>query len=204
MKICIIDYGMGNIHSLASILNYIGQSNIVISSNQKDIFSSDRLILPGVGNFKEAMKIITTLNLDLNLRTAIKNQIPLLGICLGMQLLGVSSDEPELNQGLGFIDNKTIKFSSKLGLPIPHVGFNQVKFNTSDDLSLFKNIENQADFYFTHSHRMELNSSLLNCTSTYGEEFISYYQKDNIFGAQFHPELSQSNGIEFIKNFIDL
>src|SRR3990167_10100114 len=199
MKIVIIDYGMGNIFSLTGALNYIG-INPVISNNANDIRNADKLFLPGVGAFNQAMNNIRNLHLDTLLYTAvIENKKPILGICLGMQLMGHSSTENQFSTGLKFINGITTKINHP-SVKIPHVGFNQVITNRNS--RLFYNIESLSDFYFTHSFKMESTDNINPFFCEYGNQFVVGYEKDNIAGVQFHPELSQTNGLQLLKNFV--
>jgi imidazole glycerol-phosphate synthase subunit HisH len=200
MKIVIIDYGMGNIKSIISALKYIGVDEIVVSNQLSDISSADKIILPGVGSFARAMENIKKLNLDIYLKEAvIVERKPILGICLGMQLMGINSEEEGFNNGLGFISGKVTRFNLK-GLKVPHVGFNQVIFRNNS--KLYEGLDNLSDFYFTHSFQMQSNEDINQATCSYGNEFIVSYELDNIVGVQFHPELSQTNGLKLLDNFI--
>lgn len=202
MKIVIVDYGMGNIHSLLGALTYLGYFDINVSNQNEEILSADRLILPGVGNFARAMQNINSLNLKETLRIAKEDyQIPILGICLGMQLLGLSSTESGLNKGLGFFNGTVTRFKSDI-LAIPHVGYNQV--HNDESMRLFNGIKDKSDFYFTHSYKMlsDQNYSLAYCN--YVENFVCAFEADCIAGVQFHPELSQHNGLKLINNFLEL
>ena len=200
MKIVIIDYGMGNIKSIISALKYIGVDEIVVSNQLSDISSADKIILPGVGSFARAMENIKKLNLDIYLKEAvIVERKPILGICLGMQLMGINSEEEGFNNGLGFISGKVTRFNLK-GLKVPHVGFNQVIFRNNS--KLYEGLDNLSDFYFTHSFQMQSNEDINQATCSYGNEFIVSYELDNIVGVQFHPELSQTNGLKLFDNFI--
>jgi imidazole glycerol-phosphate synthase subunit HisH len=199
MKVVIIDYEMGNIKSISSALKFLGVSEIVISNQRDDILTADKLILPGVGSFAKAMGNIKDLRIDEYLTEAVvANKKPILGICLGMQLMCESSEEDGFSEGLGFISGKVERFSSK-GIKVPHVGFNQVSF--ADDSRLYKGMENLSDFYFTHSFKMTSNAHVNQAHCNYGSEFIASYEVANIAGAQFHPELSQTNGLKMIDNF---
>lgn len=200
MKVVIVDYGMGNIFSLAGALNYLGITSI-ISHKADDIHQADKLFLPGVGAFHQAMQNIKKLNLDKILHTAIiDNKKPVLGICLGMQLMAKSSTENQFCNGLGFIDG-AVKPLSNNHVKIPHVGFNQIRF--SDESILYRQLHNLSDFYFTHSFKLESDKKINAAYCHYGEEFIVSYEKENIAGVQFHPELSQTNGLQLLKNFIE-
>jgi glutamine amidotransferase len=202
MRIAIVDYGMGNIRSISSTLSFIGVTDIVVTDNFEILNSSDKLILPGVGSFAKAIETIKVKKIDLYLKDIISNkEIPLLGICLGMQLLSISSDEDGFNLGLGYANAKVSKFD-KLDLKIPHVGFNQVEECIKS--KLFKFIPNNSDFYFTHSYRMTSEINLNQSYCHYGEKFIASFEYENIYGTQFHPELSQHNGVQLLKNFIEL
>jgi glutamine amidotransferase len=200
MKIVIVDYGMGNIKSIVSSLKYLGSENIILSNTQEDINSADKLILPGVGSFTKAMQNIKRLNLDTILKKeVIDNKKPILGICLGMQLMALSSDEDGTSDGLGFIQANVKRFDIE-NLKVPHVGFNQVRFNNSS--ILYNGLGNLSDFYFTHSYQMQSDIDINQATCEYGNKFIVSYEVENIAGVQFHPELSQTNGLKLLENFI--
>lgn len=201
MKIVIVDYGMGNIHSLCSALNFLGASEVFVSNQREEIVNAEKLILPGVGAFSEAMQNIKKINLDQYLNIAIiDKKIPVLGVCLGMQLMGKSSTENGYHDGLGYINGKIDSFNDQM-VKIPHVGFNQVIVNS--DFRLYQHIRGNIDFYFTHSYKINSEENINACFCEYGENFIASYEKDNIAGVQFHPELSQKNGLKLLKNFIE-
>jgi len=197
MKIVIVDYGMGNIKSINTTLKYIGIDEVELTSDYHKLKTADKLILPGVGSFGRAINQIRLKSIDKILEEIVlENKKPLLGICLGMQLLGKSSTEDGYNKGLGFIDGEVVKFESD-NLKIPHVGFNQVKTNSS--LKLYEGFNGDADFYFTHSYKMTSGSDINNCNCNYGDDFVASFEVENIAGVQFHPELSQTNGIKLLK-----
>ncbi|MFA0087065.1 imidazole glycerol phosphate synthase subunit HisH [Vibrio sp. 10N.261.51.F12] len=201
MKIGIIDYGMGNISSLISALNYLGYDNVEISYDYKVLQQADKLILPGVGNYAEAALQLDKLGLNDTLKSLVVEQKkPILGICLGMQILGMSSTESGYNDGLCFIDGCVEKFTSK-SLKVPHVGYNQV--SQPQDSILFTGIDDYSDFYFTHSFRMMSESDIGQSICEYGESFVASFEVDNIAGVQFHPELSQNNGLKLVNNFLE-
>jgi len=200
MKVAIVDYEMGNIKSIKSALKYLNVEEIVLSNKFNDIKSADKLILPGVGSFSRAMKNIKQLNLDKILYQAVvKERKPILGICLGMQLMSQSSEEGGFSDGLKFIDSNVKKFNLK-NLKVPHVGFNQVEFHK--DYKLYKGLDNLSDFYFTHSYQMQSDQNINQSLCEYGDKFIVSYEVENITGVQFHPELSQTNGLKLLENFI--
>lgn len=200
MNIVIVDYGMGNIKSVVSTLKYTGAKNIIVSSDYSKLLSADKLILPGVGAFGQAMQRIKEKNIDQYLQEIVLNKkTPIMGICLGMQLLGKSSTEDGMNEGLGFVDGIVNKFNIK-NVRVPHVGFNQVKINKKS--KLYEGFPDEADFYFTHSFRMTSNKSIRQSMCTYENDFVASFEFENIVGTQFHPELSQYNGLNLFKNFL--
>jgi len=201
MKIVIADYGMGNIKSIISALNYLGADNIVVSADYETLKSADKIILPGVGSFRKAMIQIRENNLDKYLEEiAVKNNKPLIGICLGMQLLGTSSTEDGFTTGLGFVNAHCIKLDNT-DLKVPHVGFNQLK--TDIKSKLYDGLADESDFYFTHSYKMVSEHEINQSYCHYGLDFIASFEYNNIVGVQFHPELSQKNGLRLLKNFIE-
>jgi glutamine amidotransferase len=205
-NVIIIDYGMGNIQSVANAFRYLGAS-VCITDSIKDILSAEYLILPGVGSFRKAVEIIRTKRLDLAIKeTLARKSTRLLGICLGMQLLASVGTEDGETAGLGFIDTRVEEFqpSELHGLKVPHVGFDTVHF--SDQNGLFRNLPINSDFYFTHSYRILADStSFFNYgTCTYGVKFLAAFEINNIYGVQFHPEKSQTNGLLLLRNFLEI
>jgi glutamine amidotransferase len=202
MKIVIVDYGMGNIRSIVSTLKYLGVQDVVLGSDFEILNSAGKIILPGVGSFGKAITQIRQKNIDTYLNEIVlENKKPILGICLGMQLLGTSSTEDGNNEGLGYINGYVEKFDNSL-VKVPHVGFNQVKVNNK--LKLYNGFNDElTDFYFTHSFRMKCEVDINQCYCDYQEDFVASFERENIAGVQFHPELSQTNGLKLLKNFID-
>lgn len=201
MKITIVDYGMGNLWSVKNSLEFIGAS-VIICSDPEQIFHADCLILPGVGAFGPAMKNIQAKGLGEAMEHAVLQRgVPFLGICLGMQLLADAGEESGEVSGLGWIPGRVIKLKDE-GVRLPHMGFNAVYPNRQDEL-LFKNIKTGADFYFVHSYHFSPSDEQdVLSTTEYGTKFVSAVRKGNIVGVQFHPEKSQSNGLQFLSNFI--
>ncbi len=203
-KVAIINFGMGNLNSIKVILNYLAIKNDILE-NPQNINNYSHVVLPGVGSFKKAVKNLKKNGFFNTLLQVSKNKNQkILGICLGMQLLFESSTEEGNTKGLGILKGKVEKFSfSKVkNIKIPHVGFNQVFFHKKN--SFYKDISIDSDFYFDHSYRVtdfgdDLNSGFTN----YGEKFLSSFNKGNIFGTQFHPEKSQSNGLLILRNFLN-
>ncbi len=203
-QVTIIDYGMGNLASIKNALEYLN-TDVIISEEPDLISKSNFSILPGVGSFKTAMLKIRKKNIDEAIFNLLKKGNYLLGICLGMQILGKSSTEDGFTEGLGLVDNEVIKFekSNTEGNKIPHIGFNSVNFDTGN--VLFKNLNNNIDFYFVHSYFMQTKGLKKNISTTnYGINFLSSFNNDNIFATQFHPEKSQKNGLILLKNFLNL
>ncbi len=204
INVGIVNYGMGNIKSIENSLLYLG-CRFKVLSNPDKISSYSHLILPGVGSFKKAIENLKINGLHQAIQECANNKgINLLGICLGMQLLCESSSEGGFTKGLSLIKSKVETFTQKeIGnKKIPHVGFNQVKIEK--DSSLFKNINDNSDFYFDHSFRVIQNKNLKNFqTCEYGTKFVASFEKDNIYGTQFHPEKSQSNGLTLMYNFLN-
>ncbi|MCW8310899.1 imidazole glycerol phosphate synthase subunit HisH [Sphingobacterium sp. InxBP1] len=202
MKVAIVDYGMGNIRSIAGALKFLEVEEIVLTSSFEELQQADRLILPGVGSFGKAIGRIRTLKLDHILdKLVLIDKRPILGICLGMQLMGKYSNEDGQNYGLGFVDARVERFENE-NLLIPHVGFNQVR--PFEHSRLFDGIVGQPDFYFTHSYRLLTDSFEENYTTCdYGSTFVASFEKENVAGVQFHPELSQTNGLRLLRNFLD-
>ncbi|QIW09660.1 imidazole glycerol phosphate synthase subunit HisH [Francisella sp. LA112445] len=201
--ITIVDYGMGNLGSIKNMFKYIGVESVIENDLDK-IKNASRILLPGVGSFDTAMKKINESDLKEVLNEkALKEQIPVLGICLGMQLLTNSSEEGSLS-GLGWIDAETISFKNKIDKKyrVPHMGWNVVE--QSNDSLLTHGFEefDETRFYFVHSYFVKVkneNNSILK--ANYGCEFDCAIQKENIFGAQFHPEKSHKFGMKLFENF---
>jgi len=203
MKIVIIDYGMGNIHSVAKAIQICGVEPI-ITNKKSDIGSADKIILPGVGAFDDALLELKKLDLISVIRQQINCKKPFLGICLGMQLLLESSQEAKINQGLGILKGQVVKFISGPDLKVPHMGWNDCKIVEKDCL-LLSGISGEAQVYFCHSYYPQPgDKSAIAATCNYGGEFGCVLHKDNVYGVQFHPEKSQALGLKIIKNFVNL
>ena len=202
--IVVIDYGMGNLGSILNMLKKIG-APAQVSSNADDIAGASKLILPGVGAFDAGMKRLAELNLiDLLNDKALNQKTPTLGVCLGMQLLTRKSQEGVL-PGLGWIAGETVRFhfdSQHAHLKIPHMGWNTITLEKPG--ALFAGLDSTARFYFVHSYHIVCERADDVVTTTeYGYAFVSALERDNIFGAQFHPEKSHKFGMRVLKNFVE-
>jgi imidazole glycerol-phosphate synthase subunit HisH len=200
----IIDYGMGNLGSVKRKFDLIGEKS-VISSNPQELESFDKLILPGVGHFSKAVSELKSRKLwDLLNEKVLIQKTPILGICLGMQLMAKHSEEGNV-EGLGWFDASIVKFIIKdtLKYKVPHMGWNQVNISKSSDL--FNQVDLESGFYFVHSYHIKCNvKEDVLCETTYDYPFVSAIQKDNIFGVQYHPEKSHDAGEQLLRNFAKL
>jgi glutamine amidotransferase len=200
--VLIIKYGLGNIGSIYNMCKYIG-SEVMISSSLDEIEKASSLILPGVGSFEQGMNLLEQNSLRQLLDYKVLEQkVPILGICLGMQLMTKGSEEGKL-PGLNWIDAKCIKFkfdANEKTLKIPHIGWNDVYVKKTNSL-LFPLIDGELQFYFAHSYHVECQTDVVLATTKYGHEFPVVVQRDNILGVQFHPEKSHQFGMNFLKAF---
>ena len=202
--ILIIDYGVGNVHSILNMFNKIGVE-AKLSESPEELLLADKVILPGVGSFDYGMKQLKeTGYYDYVIRFAKEIRRPLLGICLGMQMLGLSSEEGN-EPGLGLIPFKNVKFKFEdTRLKVPHMGWNIVKLNKLDE-KFSKGFTEDYRFYFVHSfYALCENESNVLLTCDYGKEFTAAVQQDYIYGVQFHPEKSHKFGMQLLKNFSEL
>ena len=202
--IVIIDYGMGNLRSVQKKLAQAGVYS-EISSDIKTIARADKLILPGVGNFAKGVKNLKQYGLwDLINSKVLFEKTPILGICLGMQIMATHSEEGD-EEGFGWIDANVVRFriDDKLKHKVPHIGWNTAYVHRSSPL--WKELSNESMFYFVHSYHIIChNKEDVLTTSEYEYSFVSAIQKDNIYGTQFHPEKSYSWGEELFKNFVEI
>lgn len=198
----IVDYGLGNLYSIANMLHHIGEES-AITADKQIIRMADRLILPGVGKFDEGMTRLE----DTGLKKAILSEVlsgkPVLGICLGMQLLGKSSEEGK-KEGLGLLNFRTIRFDfdEKRSLKIPHMGWERVRF-ISNKCPLTLSLDDKQRYYFVHSYHAvceEQGIEIISCD--YGYSFTAGVRKKNIYGVQFHPEKSHRYGMALMQNYV--
>ncbi|MDI1355055.1 MAG: imidazole glycerol phosphate synthase subunit HisH [bacterium] len=199
--IVIVDYGLGNLASVLNMFKKIGTKEVVISGDADVISRADKLLLPGVGAFDGGMGNLEKSGLLPVLNTkALKEKVPVLGICLGMQMLSKKSEEG-VRPGLGWIDAETIKFNldPALKLKVPHMGWDYIQVKRENPLI---EMESKSRFYFVHSYHVKCfdeKQSLATCH--FGEDFTCMVNKDNIFGTQFHPEKSLKFGMKLLENF---
>jgi glutamine amidotransferase len=197
----IVDYGMGNLRSVEKAIQAVG-GHPLISSDPQVVLQAERLILPGVGAFGDAMENLRRQGLDDAIRSAVTAGKPLIGLCLGLQLLFTESDEFGRHEGLNLIPGKVKRFEDP-GLRVPHVGWNQIEGTQPD--SLLNGIGEGSYFYFVHSYYVEPDRPeyVLRWT-TYGRRFCSIACRDKVWGAQFHPEKSQDSGKRLLHNFLSI
>ena len=200
--IAIIDYGAGNLQSVKKALDFIGAANIITDDPQK-IKSADKVLLPGVGSFGDAMDSMHKSGLVETVKECALSGKPFLGICLGLQLLFEESEESPGVKGLGIFKGKIKKFSSDMGLKIPHIGWNSLSIKQND--TLFKDIPENSYVYFVHSYYLHAEDENDVATVTnYGIDFHSAVGKNNVFATQFHPEKSGDVGLQILKNFASM
>lgn len=201
-EIVIIDYQMGNLRSVQKALEHVGAAG-TISSDPEVIAKADKVILPGVGAFGDAMRELQQRDLPAVIRESIKAGKPFLGICLGLQLLFEAGFEGERCDGLGVLAGEVVRFP-RTELKVPHMGWNRI-IESKTHCPLLKGIDSQAHFYFVHSYYVRpTDDSLVWLRAEYGATFCAAIWQDNLFATQFHPEKSQSDGLKLLENFAKL
>ncbi|OOF18200.1 imidazole glycerol phosphate synthase subunit HisH [Salinivibrio sp. IB574] len=199
--IAIVDYGLGNIRAFANIYKRLGIPYL-LASDVESLKQATHIILPGVGSFDYAMQKLNESGLRETLDDLVLNQkLPVLGICVGMQIMAQSSEEGSSN-GLGWLDTQVVKFSQTgTKFPLPHMGWNSLELVGNSPL--FENIEPQPAFYFLHSYHFKADFLYSIASANYSSEIACIVQKENIYGMQCHPEKSHHNGITLLKNFYE-
>lgn len=208
MSIVVVDYGIGNVKSIINAFDNQGET-VVLSRDESTIMKADGLILPGVGAFSHGMSNLEKYGLVKVIRAYVKTGRPLLGICLGMQMLLEESEEFGDTKGLGLIKGKVIKLPVEQTnkIKLPHISWNGIKEKNIDwKETIFDNVKCESDMYFVHTYvaKPENEDEILSVTDYFGVEFCSSIKKDNIYGCQFHPEKSAVLGLSIIKNFINI
>ena len=199
--IAIVDYGMGNVRSVQKALEYVAPSdNCILTSDPQVLRDSDRIVFPGQGAMGSCISALEENSLVNEIKSSFKSK-PFLGICLGLQLLFDSSEENNGTKGLSIVPGKVVKFKNS-ELKIPHIGWNNV--NHSKDHPLWFNIDNNSRFYSVHSYYVKpVNEDCVFGTTNYGHEFVSAIALDHVFAVQFHPEKSQNDGLQLLRNFVN-
>ena len=200
--IAIIDYDAGNIKSVEKALLLLGQ-DVVITGDGEEILKADKVILPGVGAFGDAMDNLRRTGLDQVIREVTDRGTPFLGICLGLQLLFERSDEAPGVDGLGILKGEILRIPDKEGLKIPHMGWNSL--HLENDGRLFRGIEEGAYVYFVHSYYLKASDErIVKASTEYSTQIHASVEKGNVFACQFHPEKSSDVGIQILRNFVEL
>ncbi len=200
--IAIIDYGAGNIKSVEKAFDFLGTKTI-LTADKDIILNSDKVVLPGVGAFGDAMELLNASGLSDTIKEVVKNQIPFLGICLGMQMMFEKSEEGVSTPGLGIFKGEIKRFKETEGYKIPHIGWNEIKINK--DSRLFNGISENPFVYFVHSYYLDaFDKNIVAATCDYINTFDAGIESGNTFACQFHPEKSGSVGLKILKNFAEI
>lgn len=198
----IIDYDAGNLKSVEKALNYLGE-DVIVTRDAKVLQKADKVILPGVGSFGDAMSNLKKYELDQVIHELVAMKKPFLGICLGLQLLFERSDESPGVEGLGVLKGEILRIPDKDELKVPHIGWNSLKLLNSG--KLFQGIENDSYVYFVHSYYLKAkDESIVTATTDYSTIIHASVEQDNVFACQFHPEKSSNVGLKILKNFANL
>ena len=200
--IAIIDYDAGNIKSVEKALQKLG-ADVVITNDAQEILRADKVILPGVGAFGDAMANLKKFGLDKVIYEVVEKGTPFLGICLGLQLLFERSDETPGVAGLGILKGEILRIPDKEDLKIPHMGWNSL--HLQNEGRLFKGLSEQSYVYFVHSYYLKAeDEQIVKATTDYSVNIHASVEKDNVFACQFHPEKSSDVGLQILKNFVEL
>lgn len=200
--IAIIDYDAGNLKSVEKALLSLGQETVV-TRDREELLSADKVILPGVGNFGDAMQKLRTYGLEPVIRELVKRRIPFLGICLGLQLLFEESEEAPGVPGLGILKGKILRIPEGAGLKIPHIGWNSLKLENQG--RLFEGLSDEPYVYFVHSYYLKAeDEAIVKAVTEYGTRIHASVEQDNVFACQFHPEKSSGTGLRILENFSKL
>lgn len=202
--IAIIDYGAGNIKSVENAVRFLGDEP-VLTSDPEIILSADKVILPGVGAFGDAMQRLGSYGLDRTIHQAVDSGRPFLGICLGLQLLFERSEESPGVKGLGILPGEILRIPDQGSLKVPQIGWNDLTYPDPKDGRLFKDVPEHSYVYFVHSYYLKASDpSIVKATTEYGVTIHASVEKDNVFACQFHPEKSERIGMQILRNFMNL
>ena len=200
--VAIIDYDAGNIKSVEKALLHLGEE-VIITRDREQILNSDKVILPGVGAFGDAMEKLRSYGLDKVIYEVVERKIPFLGICLGLQLLFEKSDETPGVKGLGILPGEILRIPDKEGIKIPHMRWNSVKIK--ENARIFKDVPQDSYVYFVHSYYLKAGREEdVAATTEYSTLIHAAVEHDNVFACQFHPEKSSEIGLKILKNFVEL
>lgn len=200
--ITIIDYDAGNLKSVEKALTFLGYE-AVVSRDKDEILAADKVILPGVGSFGDAMEKLKKYELVKTINEVCDKKIPFMGICLGLQLLFKNSDESPGVPGLGILDGDILRIPDREGIKIPHIGWNSI--DITPDGRIFKDIPNNSYVYFVHSYYLKAqDENIVKAVTDYSTNIHASIEKENIFACQFHPEKSGDTGLKILKNFAEL
>lgn len=198
----IIDYDAGNLKSVEKALNFLGEE-VVVSRDAKILLGADKVILPGVGAFGDAMSNLRKFELDKVIYEIVESNKPFLGICLGLQLLFERSDESAGVEGLGVLKGEILRIPEQAGLKIPHIGWNSLTLMNQG--KLFEGIENESYVYFVHSYYLKaMDDKIVTATTDYSTTIHASVEQENVFACQFHPEKSSKIGLKILENFAKL
>ncbi len=200
--IAIIDYDAGNLKSVRKALHYIGQ-DCIVTRDREELRKADKVILPGVGSFGDAMANLKSFELDKVIRELVAEDTPFLGICLGLQLLFEASEESPGVEGLGLLQGEIVRIPEAYGLKIPHIGWNSLELQ--GDGRLFRGLPETPYVYFVHSYYLKAREeAIVKATTDYGVHIHASVEKNNLFACQFHPEKSSGTGLAILRNFAEL
>ncbi len=206
-EVVLIDAGTGNLRSVQKALESVG-ANVLRTDDPDKVLTAKQVVLPGVGAFGDFMSGLRARGLDVALKEVVAREVPMLGICVGMQALFEIGEEMGDHEGLGLLKGTVVKFADSLSVKIPHTGWNQLKVTRrglrQNDALLFDQIKDEAYVYFNHSYYCQAgDSSDVIATTDYGINYACAVRHENIFGVQFHPEKSQAVGLQILKNFVE-